>query len=389
MEFYTFMAGVKIAMASKSGSAEIGYFFFTFLVEMETRPALVPLLKSVARDYFHYMSHRNNPNGLWAWIAGKGAIVTEQLCRFELVQGDYDWDHYAWDKEYTDWTTGNIASDADKKRSSRVDYLVLQGLAEKGAPKSSQLVLNMKVLLDAIKDAIKSLIEAAIKQYVTSGKGWFMFTDSAGAVVQYMIEKSAGFVQNIWRAGQQTSSMVHRASGIVEQWRWDVAGYGYSKWAGAASVNEIPRAQDLLELRVRDVDGVLRVWKWGQNKAVTEFLKYSKSLVSGAVDPIDILVQQSRAVDGYLHQWVKVEGVLQSYIGWAMSSPEGRAVARDCRMQSLRDAAGQVQQWVYEGDRALKTYDHWASTDVNGNSMSNLLQVSVSSISTYGCRFIC
>ncbi|CAH0024677.1 unnamed protein product [Clonostachys rhizophaga] len=144
-----------------------GYIFWSMLMELETKPILNCLLRPLAASHYGALKAAQNPNGLWAAVCEDRAAIDTALQNFlNLGAPSFDSKPYAW------------------------------------------------------KSLIRNTILSAIDEFKKTGKYYVMVTDAAGAVVQDLMDTSVVFICNIWKAGEQTLSTLHKLAGQVEQWWW-------------------------------------------------------------------------------------------------------------------------------------------------------------------------
>ncbi|VUC31085.1 unnamed protein product [Clonostachys rosea] len=364
---------------AKPDASLAGYTFWSMLMELETRPILDCLLRPLAASQYAALKagKKPNPNGVWGAVCEDRAAVDADIQYFlDTGASSFNLKPYAWSKNYTEWLEKN-----DDPMSSRLDYFVLRALIDKGVPRRVPLnIKSMQIFINAAESLIRNTILNAVDEFKKTGKYFVMVTDAAGAAVQDLMDASVGFVRNIWRAGEQTSSTVHRLFGQVEQWRWKTGQggiAGYTKWA-KAPIEGLPPFADLLEHHIHDLDGVLRVWKWGKNMRFSEFAKYAGTGVDGAIDEAQKVIHQLRDLDGRLHQWISSRGQLRSYLGWINATAGGGVVVDNCVMHVLRDVSGGLKRWEYNAGHVLKNFNHWVTSNSLGNSdPSKLLQSAV------------
>jgi hypothetical protein len=353
-----------------------GYAFWSLLVQLDARPVMRCLVRPLAKSYYAAIVEQGNPNGLVACICGEQNTVNSQIEEFVNTKNKYGWRFYAYNKNYYEWLEVDVGT--MDERSSRLDYFVLRGLTQREVPGDLPISINnLQLFKGAIEEHIKKLVQIAVNEFKNSGKYFIMWVDAAGAQVQDLVDSSAGFIRNIWRAGQQTSSTLHALSGIVEQWRWSEQGFtGYTKWA-KAPIDGLTPFYNILEHKVRELSGGLRAWRLGENQTLLEFSQYATSAIDGAVDAVNKVLQQTRDIEGRLQQWVYSDGELRAHLIWAASGLLGGAVATDCVMHTLRDVRGQLKKWEYEVGNVFKTFNHWAISNSLGNpDPTALLQVS-------------
>lgn len=115
-----------------SGPDKIHFAFWPVLMEFETRPEMVDILKPFVTDFNSFLKGNDNHNGLWAWLAEDNGQVDSLLAKFEQESlrlwpagKDVNAD-YAWQRDDEFWSTDNEGDQV--KQHSRLDYLVLNNL---------------------------------------------------------------------------------------------------------------------------------------------------------------------------------------------------------------------------------------------------------------------
>jgi hypothetical protein len=373
-EWYAF-TGTLLYSVGSNKPAFVGYFVWTVAVEMETQRAIIPLLAPNVSVYFFGIKAEGNPCGLWAWLAHQDGIVASQLQTFEGEALSH-WKTYAWETAYDEWIKHNLNPDQDTKGPpcSRLDYLVLCGLAEKGAPKWDPVALNLQVLLNGLETMLGAIIQDAKNYFALLGRYEKVYLDALGATVREIIKIEGEFTREIWREGKKASMILHSLEGnVLQQWRWTANEViaDYSKWTDTVDKGLV-EAENLVKLQIRQLDGVLHIWTWDKaNKALESFRTFVGTptvgdLLAGAEEVTRVF----RDATGVLSQIRWQKGVYQTQTQWQKSTSEALANAEDCIIHSIRDPSGQLKQWRYGADHALEKFGHWLTSDANGVSSS-------------------
>ncbi len=142
------------------------YSVWSYIAIFETRPELADLLRPLVQEFFSALRGQGNPIGLWAWLAEDSGRVNEHLATF-FNESPYRWSSFAYGSTaYNDWVT-DVVSDPlpGAKQSPRLDYLVLQGLNEKGYPRGLSDIPNdwLEEFKTAIRDVFKDFLANAEK----------------------------------------------------------------------------------------------------------------------------------------------------------------------------------------------------------------------------------
>ncbi|KAJ6445080.1 C2 domain containing protein [Purpureocillium lavendulum] len=382
--YFGWQVGTAPTTAPKASDS--GYIFWSMLIETETRPVLNCLLRPLASSHYSALKGGGNPIGLWAALSEDQSQIDRHIQYFMFLDGGkippdgkqtftYDMKPYAWAKNYAEWQTTNT-----DPSSSRLDYLVLRALIDKGIPPRVPLsISSLRIFVDAAEALVRNMILLAVDEFKKTGKYSVIVVDASGAVVQDLVDASRGLIRNIWRGGEQTSQTLYKLAGQVEQWRWNPGkGFsGFTRWSNDP-LEALSQASDLLEHRIRDLDGALRVWKWGEGMTFQAFSKYATSGVDGAFDEAQKIIQQARDLDGRLHQWISSQGQLRSYLGWVNATAAGQVAINNCVLHVVRDVTGDLQRWEYDTRHVLKNFNHWVTSNSLGNTdPSKLLQSAV------------
>ncbi len=117
--------------AAKKNWFAVHLGFWPTILMQETRPEMVDLTGPFVKLFAKSIEIDNN--GLWAQLAGDGVLVDKLLAKFPA--GDFERLSLAW--EHSQEETTRDQADANLNRHhSRVDYLILKGLKERGRPKN-------------------------------------------------------------------------------------------------------------------------------------------------------------------------------------------------------------------------------------------------------------
>jgi hypothetical protein len=120
------------------------YTLWSFAAEFETRPEMADLLKPFVQEYFSFLRGSDNPNSLWAWLAEDSGRVNEHLGLFEsrmfaaTPEGRLSSEFAYSSTKFNEFVS---RSEDPNKLFPRLDFVVLQGLAEKGPPRAASDVV--------------------------------------------------------------------------------------------------------------------------------------------------------------------------------------------------------------------------------------------------------
>ncbi|KAJ6036163.1 hypothetical protein N7540_000442 [Penicillium herquei] len=365
-EFYSFAIVGFYTLFSKKDS-DISYTVWSFIIVSDCRPVLIYWLLPVVSGVFELISSRGNPNGIWAWIAHKKSVVEDQIHVFENKHIN-KWKYWAYTKTYSQWLEGDVNTNPNQHNpgSSRMDYLLLHGLVEKGVPMPGKRAeLDLKILWEGFKACIQAIIDDAVAKFKELGKLEREFVDLAGNTVLEVISQVEGFSRSIWKAGKQTSRLLHHLAGEVEYMAWDAVSGSlthFMRWA-KAQADLTMKLEDLVELQLRDVlSGSKAVWMWA-NGALDSFVKYAITSINGTVaDLQNWTIKQIRSVEGVLKQWTKVSGTLVSYAVWNNATVQGLAKAGSMILHDIKDPSGALREWIFEAGIGLKSFRAWTKS---------------------------
>ena len=159
----------------------VSYTLWGYAVEFETRPEMADILKPVVQSFFGFLRSTDNPNGLWAWLAEDSGRVQDQL---RVIQGsEMGWMQFAYGSTaFDDWVATKARTKPDDTESPRLDYLVLDSLAEKGPPRAASDILStwFQMLREAVQHALERFLDRIRDQFERAGAYTREVLDQAG-----------------------------------------------------------------------------------------------------------------------------------------------------------------------------------------------------------------
>ncbi|KAJ5456166.1 hypothetical protein N7530_011440 [Penicillium desertorum] len=316
-----------------------GYAVWPFIMEIESRPYLRVLLEPQLRDLFGFLAQKNNPNGTWAWIAR----------RYDV-------------NAYNKWIKETTAEQDPERFCSRVDYLVLKNLAEKGLPKiPGVLSLSFKGFLDLAARLFREMLD---KIWDGFRKGGYIrrWVDDLENIITDMFTPDK-VSQIITRPMGEMARVVYRPDGIVKIWKSGPTGTFQSFHSFAKAENGLGHVDNLVEAQERLIDGTLKFWKWGPGRSLEGFGKYIGVPDSGLISGATKVVEVARSALGEVHQVIRSsDGAIQSITNWADGDINGFAKASQRTAQKLCTAAGELLQWTYHPGGSLKEFSKWSKS---------------------------
>lgn len=360
-EFVDFATALQVLKLGYD-PANAGYALWPFVMEIESRPYLRVLFEPLFRDFFRFIDGKDNPNGLWGWLANRNDVVVQQLRVFEDAVEPTHWTGYAYgENEYNKWIVDKTVDKNPDHACSRVDYLVLNNLAEKGLPEIPVLDIPLEKFLKLAREALETFIKDIQRQF--SGEGYLRrWVDELGRVVEEWFSL-AGISNLITIPGGDIVRTFFNPAGPV-----DIvtrAGNGaFKSLQKFAKIGEdgFVHMDDLLEDQIRSVDGVLKFWKWGPGKVLQNFAEYAGVPDSGAVTDALRTILLVRDFSGELSQWIRSNGVLKSLTKWGVSTAGGFTIAEKRILQKVRTETGELLMWTYHPDGALKEFSKWSKS---------------------------
>lgn len=229
-------------------------------MEIESRSYMRMLLEPSFRDFFGFLSKKDNPNGIWAWLAHRQDVVLEQIARFEESGDVQTWRGYAYgETAYNEWVKKTSEQNPDYFRS-RVDYLVLSNLAKKGLPEMGVKEASFKAFLDFAGEVLRKMLQKIqddLKAQLKHVRGWI---DHLGREVEETF------------SADEATRVIQSATGEIAKVRF---------WP----------------------DGGLRITRWAATHAFESFHEFMKMSESGMAHVDDVLGAQERLIDGTLRYW--------------------------------------------------------------------------------------
>jgi hypothetical protein len=372
---YAYM-GVLPKLKLDASSQNVGYFLWTVLAEMETQPALVPLLKPLVRYLFDFLAvSKDNPNTLWAWLGGNSTVVQEHMARFERACPD-NWTLYAYGStDYNKWFAEKVYVEAeDPLPSSRVDYLVLQGLNEKGHPKPWTVTISFSAFTDACSKAM----EAYIKKMVLGGLQQEYIDEIGNTIVEYL-PLSGPIDRIIYYLTGEKVRLSYYISVEVEKWHWSSSRTfeRVEKWA-KMSQDGLAHVRDLVQLQTMEQPGAIKVWKWAGSGELLEFGDYVLQYLGTSLGDYDGYnsdlkkaerqLTQIREGSGRLFQWQYERKALKSFTEWSGSTAKGLSTLKDCVQRTVRYGFGEMRQWKFDPQGGgLTQFGNWSNSMDDGS----------------------
>lgn len=338
-----------------------GYAVWPFIMEMESRPYLRVLLEPQLRDFFGFLAQKDNPNGTWAWIARRHDVVSEQIGVFEASRNVLNWRGYAYgENAYNKWIKEKTAEQDPERFCSRVDYLVLKNLAEKGLPEiPGALRLSFKGFLDLAVRLFRDMLDKIWDDFRNGGylRRW---VDDLQNIITDMFTPDK-ISQIIARPTGELAKVVYRPDGIVQIWKSGPTGTFQSFNVFAKAENGLGHVDNLIEAQERLIDGTLKFWKWGPGRTLEGFGKYIGVPDSGLVSGATKVVGVARSALGEVQQVIRsIDGTIQSITNWADGDINGFAKASQRTAQKVCTAAGELLQFTYHPGGSLKEFSKWS-----------------------------
>ncbi|KAJ5740823.1 hypothetical protein N7493_000695 [Penicillium malachiteum] len=381
VEFYAFAIVGFYTLFSKKDS-DIGYTVWSFIIVSECRPVLIYWLLPVVSDVFDLIASRGNPNGIWAWIAHKKSNIDNQICVFGNNHIN-KWRYYASTKNYAQWLHG----DANAILTNTIPV-----------PQEWITSSYLHILWEGFKACIQAMIDDAVAKFKEVGKLEQQFVDLAGNTVLEVISQAEGFSRRIWKAGKQTSRLLHHLAGEVKYMAWDAVGGSlthFMRWS-KAQADLTMKLEDLVEFQLRDIlSGSKAVWKWA-NGALDSFVKYAVTSINGTVaDLQNWTIKQIRSVEDDLA--TDAENIYKNAVRDAVggltvlekdgerlirrlvfsgSTPGDIAKSAQFVMYQFRSLDAKIEQWDID-EAGPKLYRVWVNSTLAGAAPAENLVKSV------------
>lgn len=312
--------------------SNISFTSWAFAVECENRVEIRTFLTPAIEQYYDFIKNHNNPNGLWAWLAGDSTEVRRQLVLFES-NDPRNWNSFAYGPDdYNKWSA-DLAGHSQKK-SSRIDYLVLDGLFEKGAPKTVDLIIGD--LYEKVRDIIQDIIDR-----IVSG-----IKDNFKKFGQYTMEKlnEAGqMIRETWNEAMEFKVEVLVGGNIIEQKVVNKIGENISHWA-ESGVERIEEYWNKGE----------KYWKGTWKKIGNDYKMIARSIINAD----DVLTDEywDRGPEKYVKEtWRKIGNKLQ--VAERLTILDDKSIIEAC------NDAGEWGKSVY--DKAGKLIESTGILDPN------------------------
>ncbi|WP_199621092.1 hypothetical protein [Paenibacillus alkalitolerans] len=248
VEAVTFLGTQQLLKAT--GESEISYTVWSFAVECETRFELRPLLNPSVQEFFQYLKFVGNPNGLWAWLSDDVFTLRQQLTRFETHDTWHWWEFAYGPTKYNDWVDKPDRESPDGRESSRLDYLVLDGLAEKGSPLRPTTIIIpddwLHMFMRSARDALLEFLKGIKDDFRDLGIYARKTVNHAGETLREIWNDSLEYTSELFRFKQLVSKAVLDRAGkflykfnilpngqmVVEHWN-KIEKYWKGVWSDA------------------------------------------------------------------------------------------------------------------------------------------------------------
>ncbi|PEO28697.1 hypothetical protein, partial [Bacillus toyonensis] len=228
IEALTFLGFLQLLKIKDMDISTISYTLWIYAIECETRPEVKDILKAAIQDFYSYLRGYDNPNSLWAWIAEDSGRVNEHIQLFESHEWNYWWKFAYQEKKFNDWLkeAENPSNNKGNKSSPRLDYLVLSGLAEKGAPVGVTDILSdwFEKFEDLVKDAanhfIKNLTAEIQRQF-----------NQAGYYIREKLNEVGELIRETWSNTLEFTRETLFQGNLIGKSTWNQAGDLIHKWS--------------------------------------------------------------------------------------------------------------------------------------------------------------
>ena len=367
MEVATFIATLSL-LETKPKPFIVSYTSWVYIVECESRRDIMTILGPFLSDFFLSLKNSDNPNGFWAWLSGDQDEVNRQLSIFESNHENQWWQFAYGPTKFNKWfkDSRNQYPDDLRNSSSRLDYLLLEGLTRKGRPQGLPRVeldpKNFTIFAEHALDVFRLGVQKAFKE---AGRYVQQWVDREGRTVFEMWKKPDSYTRSIFESGREIGRLSNTAGQAVQQWLWNADGslHEYAIWFTDRVITDA----GLAERTLRRVDGQLERWRWAVGGAFKSYDKWWTSSTDGAAKASDLIEARIRSAQGELEvsHW-GVNGVFQTYKKWRMSSIKGAAKASDAIESKVRSITGQLERTIWAAGGVFRSYDKWWTSSING-----------------------
>jgi hypothetical protein len=348
------------------------YTVWSFATGCEPDQVMTTLLRPFAVHFWEYLRGTGNPNGLWAWFVGDAGTVEEELALFEALRHDR-WPNFAFgEKKFTDWSA-QPEDPSPAFKSPRLDYLVLDGLAEKESPQPTPGPAGdwWNVFVSAALRAIDRIKKEILDQYQADGRYGRDLYDTAGRRVIELWEAGGKYTRDILDgAGQRIERLVSQQGGELSRWFWTADGVfsHHFRWQRLLPDGTTSPA-DVVEWLRRNPLGEMERTTWYADHALESYRKWWKSSAAGGASPQDLVHRTRRTADGELTTeiWTN-DHVFESLRQWWRSAATGAAEAADATIIKLRDAAGVMNKWTLTVAGVFDTHGTWCRSAIDGSA---------------------
>lgn len=184
------------------------YTVWSFASELETRVEMRTVLSPGIQAFYQQLKKENNPNGIWAWITMDGEELNRQLSLFKSKDPRYWWKFAYMATPFNEWVSEPEKKEPDGRSSSRLDYIIIDRLSEKGSP------IQYKYPNDWLDELGKYLLSDSAKKIENGIKKQLADT---GQVVRNSINQFGEYVKETWNAAGTLVSELYKDSALTAE----------------------------------------------------------------------------------------------------------------------------------------------------------------------------
>ncbi|PEY17227.1 hypothetical protein CN331_17940, partial [Bacillus cereus] len=220
IEALTFLGFLQLLKLTNTST--ISYTLWTYAIECETRPEIKDILKAALQDFYSYLRGNDNPNSLWGWIAEDSEIVNKHIHLFEANEWNYWWKFAYQENKFNDWlkeAENPSNNEGNKRKSPRLDYLVLSGVAEKGPPAGTNS--NLSSLLEVLRDLVKDAASHFINNLTAEIQRQF---NQAGYYIRETLTAAGILIKETWSNTLESTRESLLQGELIGKSTWDQTG---------------------------------------------------------------------------------------------------------------------------------------------------------------------
>lgn len=416
LEFASYYATI-LFLERKFSTFVVNYSVWSIAVSCEIDPLLNTLLRSPLEGLYRSSDGKNHPYTILAWLINNDAVVENHLQIFEN-NDPLAWDKYAFDStEFNIWKNEKVILPPGTERCDfdiihRLDYLICEGLYEKGSPSLAQEVVESwwKNFLGYADELLQNSLKGIEEQIFNGGVFERILPAGSHRVIKEIWNSNGSFIREIYDNGVLTNKVFSDVNGLYKIWQWDAIGtfISYKQWKNimpdgtllntdliesvfrdAGRLRKIiwnnnavvlveewwkskldgsTIANDLESRIKRGADGLLEKWTWARDGSITSYNKWWKSTINGGADAVDALERFVRNSNGYVTRILfEKGGAFKERLEYFTSDKLGKVLDINLSKVLTRDkATKELKRWIYEKGKILKTYHRWYTSTVDG-----------------------